>query len=133
MGSPRVVVTPAPRVVVIDDAPTVRLLMRRTLPLYDIDVVGEAENAREGLAQVRILKPDIVLLDVHLPDRNGTEIIEELKLAAPNTKVVMFTNDDQPEAMSAALSRGADSYIVKLALIPDLADEIVRIASVSRV
>lgn len=121
--------TERPRVVVIDDAPSVRILLRRTLPFYDIELVGEAEDARSGIKQVADLNPDVVLLDLHLPDRNGTEIIQDLKVVAPGVKVIMFTNDDQPEAMSAAISEGVDGYIVKLALIPDLAEEIERVAS----
>jgi len=120
-------VSARPRVLVIDDAPTVRTLMRRTLPFYEIDVAGEAEDALDGVAQAAALQPDAILLDLHLPDRNGTEIIRELKAVAPKARIVMFTNDDRPEAVSEAMAEGADAFVVKLTLIPDLAAEIRRL------
>jgi len=101
--------------------------MRRTLPFYEIDVVGEAEDALDGIAQAAAIQPDAVLLDLHLPDRIGTEIIRELKEVAPGTRILMFTNDDQPESVSEAMTEGADAYVVKLTLIPDVAAEIRRL------
>lgn len=115
------------RVIVVDDAPSVRLLLKRTLPFYEIDVVAEAESADGAIAVALEHQPDALLLDVHLAGSSGIDVLETLKREAPAIKILMFSNDDDPMVMSDAVELGADGYVIKLALIPDIAGEVKRV------
>ena len=115
-------------VVVIDDAPSIRLLLSRTLPLFEIDVIGEAGTLHDGLQVTEQVQPDVVLLDEHLPDGLGTTELLAFRQAAPLAKVLMFTNEDSPETLSRATAGGAAGYILKISLIPDIVREIERVS-----
>ncbi len=114
-------------VVVIDDAPSIRLLLSRTLPLFEIDVVGEAGTLHEGLGITEREQPDVVLLDEHLPDGLGSTELLAFREAAPGAKILMFTNEDSPGTLSRASEGGAAGYILKISLIPNIAREIERV------
>ena len=116
------------RVVVVDDVDAVRLLLSRTLPLYDIDVVGEADTLGGGIRVTEREQPDVVLLDEHLPDGLGTTGLLRFRSVSPRSKILMFTNDDSGEALSRAAAGGAEGYILKISLIPDIVREIERVA-----
>ena len=116
------------RVVVIDDVDVVRLLLSRTLPLFDIAVVGEAETLSEGIRVTEREQPDVILLDEHLPDGLGTTGLLVFRSVSPGSKILMFTNDDSPETLARAAAGGADGYLLKISLIPDIVQEIERVA-----
>jgi CheY-like chemotaxis protein len=109
---------------VVDDVPSVRLLLKSTLPLHGFDVVAEAATGADALALVKTENPDVVLLDIHMPDMNGMEVIQQLKVDAPAVKIVMYSNYDDKDMQQQAYSRGADAYVDKLAPIPDVAKAI---------
>lgn len=116
------------RVVLVDDVDAFRLLLSRTLPLFDIDVVGEADTLSGGIRVTEREQPDVVLLDEHLPDGLGTTGLLRFRSVSPGSKILMFTNDDSPEALSRAAAGGAEGYILKITLIPDIVREIERVA-----
>lgn len=98
----------------IDDHPVVRKGIRSLISNYDeVEVVGEANDAAEGLHQLTILQPDVVLLDIRLPDRLGLELLPEIKALDPNVKVLVLTSFDDQEYVTAALKAGAQGYILK--------------------
>ena len=115
------------RVVVVDDVQSVRTLLQRTLPFYDIEVVGDAATADEAVAAVEAAQPDVVVLDVHMPGMSGIDALDGLKSRSPGSRIIMFSNDDNPEVVDEALRQGADGYLTKLTLIPDIAAEIERV------
>jgi DNA-binding NarL/FixJ family response regulator len=102
------------RVAVVDDHPIVRDgIVANLQDASDIAVAGSAGSAAEALALVRRERPDLVLLDLELPDRSGLELIPELKAALPELRIVVFSAYGGEERVAAALSRGADSYVLK--------------------
>ncbi len=98
------------RVVVADDNPVVRAGLRSLLELDPtIEVCGEAESGPDALALVRSERPDVVLLDVRMPNGGGLEVLAEIKDLA---KVLMLTYSDEPAVVSHALRTGATGYLV---------------------
>ena len=101
------------RIFLVDDHALVRAGMRMILSgEIDIDVVGEAESGELALPQIRKLKPDVVLCDLHLPGRDGRWLMTRLTEQFPSTAVVMTTGIDGGEA-AALLPNGAIGCLVK--------------------
>ncbi|MGZ8336904.1 MAG: response regulator [Allosphingosinicella sp.] len=99
-----------PRILVVDDEPQIRTLLRATLIRAGYQVV-EAGSGRETLNALAIDKPDLVLLDLGLPDRDGLELVETL--GKSETKVIVVSARDDTEQKVAALDLGADDYVTK--------------------
>lgn len=104
------------RVVVVDDHSALR---RGTCAILqespDIDVVGEAADGQEAIAAVETLQPDVLVLDLGLPVKDGVEVTRELKSKSPRPGIVIFSAADQDDQILRALRAGADGYITKLA------------------
>jgi len=102
------------KVLISDDHPVVRKGLKSMLSgLKDIDVIGEAVNGRDTIREVKRLKPDIVLLDIRLPDISGLEVSEELKPMMPDTKVIVLTTYDRDGYFQKALKAGVHAYLIK--------------------
>ncbi len=102
------------RTIVIDDHPLLRKGLQQLADLSpDIEIVGEANNGTEGLAMVRELTPDLVLLDLNMPEKNGLETLAALKALELDTRVVILTVSDAEEDVVTALRGGADGYLLK--------------------
>ena len=76
-------------------------------------VCGEAENGKLALEKVRRLQPDIVLLDIAMPEMDGVQAAYEIRRIAPNAKIIFFTVNDSPEAASAAKILGVEALVPK--------------------
>jgi two-component system KDP operon response regulator KdpE len=100
-----------PKVLVVDDEPQIRVLLRATLGRAGY-LVTEASDAREALSAKSIDKPDLVLLDLGLPDRDGLELVTALR-AEPRSALIVVSARDQTEQKVAALDLGADDYVTK--------------------
>ena len=100
-----------PRVLVVEDDTAIRRLLRAALDRAGYDVI-EAKTAREALAAVDIDKPDAVLLDLGLPDRDGLELIQLVKARGNAVLLVVSARTDTSEKV-AALDLGADDYLTK--------------------
>ena len=100
------------RVVVVDDDDDIRVLLRLSLPLDGIEVVGEASDGWSGLAEVSRVEPDGVVLDLRMPEFDGWEALEELHQAYPSTRVVVFT-DDLGAVSKRAAQLGAAAVVHK--------------------
>lgn len=97
-------------VLVVDDNPVVRLGLRSLLETSaDIEVVGEASDGVLAESMVHQLRPDVVLLDVRMPRRDG---VQTARLIAEHTTVIMMTFTDEPEHIRAAVAAGASGYLV---------------------
>jgi DNA-binding NarL/FixJ family response regulator len=103
----------AATVLVVDDHPSFRRFARRTLEAAGFMVVDEAGDGSSALAAVRAVRPDVVLLDVLLPDTTGTELAEVLVLE-PSAPLVVLTSSRSAADLEPSLSRsGAQGFIAK--------------------
>lgn len=102
------------KVFIVDDHAVVRMGLKATLPLEgDVEIVGEAVSG-DGAAQAVITaKPDVTLLDIRLPRKDGLEVLAELMNANPEAKVIMLTTSEADNHVYEALKRGARGYVVK--------------------
>jgi len=102
------------RVVVVDDHELFRLGVIDTLEADgDLTVVGEAATAGEALRLARSELPDVLLLDLGLPDRSGLEVVEELARERAACRIVVLTVSEEDESLFRALEAGAAAYVVK--------------------
>lgn len=109
------------RVMLVDDHRIVREGLAYMLGGIDgIDLVGEAGSGAELLATVDQIHPDVVLLDVHMPEMSGLEALERLRRDHPDVKVIMLTMHDQAGYVQQALRLGALGYLLKSAGLDEL-------------
>lgn len=102
------------RVLLIDDSPIIRLGLRSALEDYsDIVIVAEAGTAAEGVTAVSVHKPDVVLLDLHLPDKSGFHACRELLKLRPQTQVLILTSSSNERNVQEAMTAGAQGYLLK--------------------
>ena len=102
------------RILLADDHPLILAGVRRTLERSeDIEIVGEARSAQELLALVARRRPQVVLMDLRMPDTKGTEAIQGVRAASPEVKIVVLSACDDRPSIDAALAAGASAYIVK--------------------
>jgi len=111
------------RIVLVDDHEIVRRGLRRMLELEkDIKVVADCANANEAFSQVEKLSPDIILMDIKMPEVNGVEATRVLKEKKPACKIIMLTLYD--EYIVQSLEAGADGYLLKDARCTELTQAI---------
>ena len=101
-------------VVIVEDYKLTRVGLRSTINEFEnIKVAGEAEDAIKGLELIQNLKPQIVLMDLGLPEMNGIEATQKVKEISPESKVIILTSHDREEEVLAALGSGASAYCLK--------------------
>jgi len=100
-------------VLVVDDDDHFRAGLAELLGTYDVDVVGTASNARDAVDTTRMLRPDVVLMDVQMPGTTGIEATRGVLNAWPETRVVMLTVSATARTSSGRLLAGATGYLVK--------------------
>jgi DNA-binding NarL/FixJ family response regulator len=118
------------RVLIVDDQVMVRegfSVLLNAMP--DIEVVGEAVNGREAVTQVAVLRPDVVLMDIRMPELNGIEATREIVAADATAKVLVLTTFDLDEYVYQALRAGASGFLLKDASARQLADGVRVVAS----
>ena len=121
------------RVLVVDDHAVVRSGLRMLLDAEsDIEAVGEAANAERALFEAIELKPDVVLMDLLMPEKGGIESMPALLQALPTTKVLVLSMQDEPRYVRAAFEAGASGYVLKEAADSDLVAAIREVASGGR-
>ncbi|WP_449271901.1 response regulator [Halostreptopolyspora alba] len=114
--------TPGPiRVLVVDDHAFFRRgLVSVIADEHDINVVGEAGDGEEAIRKTRDLAPDVVLMDVRMPNVNGIDACVGVKDAAPDAKIVMLTMSDEEDDLFDALKAGATGYLLKEVSVTEL-------------
>ncbi|MEV0749430.1 response regulator transcription factor [Streptomyces sp. NBC_01220] len=118
------------RVLIVDDQMMVRegfSVLLNAMP--GIEVVGEAVNGREAVSQVAALRPDVVLMDIRMPELNGIEATREIVAADADAKVLVLTTFDLDEYVYQALRAGASGFLLKDASARQLADGVRVVAS----
>jgi DNA-binding NarL/FixJ family response regulator len=117
-------------VLIVDDHALFRSGIRSRLEReHDIAPLGEAGTAEQAVVQARSLQPDLIVLDLLLPRKSGTEAIPELAKVSPNSKVIIVSSQTSPSSVRAALTAGAAGYVPKRAADGDLVSAIRRVAS----
>src|SRR5438046_2100113 len=102
------------RVLLVDDHPIVRQGIRRCLaPHAMLEVVGEAANGAEAIARAVELRPDVVIMDLTMPEMNGLEATRRLLAVAPRTKVVVMSVHDDKHRVIEMVRAGCKGYVVK--------------------
>lgn len=118
------------KVLVTDDHEIVRRGLKSLLSANaDIDVVGEASSATEAVKRTGLDSPDVVLMDVRMPDETGIEACRDIIARFPGTKVLMLTSYADEEALMASIIAGASGYVLKKVKGDDLVDSIRRVAA----
>jgi DNA-binding NarL/FixJ family response regulator len=114
-------------VVLVDDHAMFRSGVRAELG-QRVDVIGEAGSVAEAIAVVTDKRPDVVLLDVHMPDGGGLAVLEALGPALPDTRFLALSVSDAAEDVIALIRAGARGYVTKTISADELADAVARVA-----
>lgn len=102
------------KVYIVDDHPFVREGLKTFLSLQaDIEICGEAQNAAIAISQIRTVKPDVAVIDLHLPDMNGAELTKEIRKAGLVTQIIILSSFCEDDEVIAAIDAGALSYLMK--------------------
>jgi len=102
------------KVLIVDDHPVVRLGLRTMLESEEhIVVTGMAGSAKEGMLEIQRVQPDVVLMDLRMPEMGGVEAIGELRRIAENIRILVLTNYDEDDYIIRALKAGAMGYLLK--------------------
>jgi DNA-binding NarL/FixJ family response regulator len=113
------------RIVIVDDHTLFRAGLRRLLDEDPgIEVVGEASNGLLAISAVDLLAPDLVLMDLTMPEMNGVDATLEIKRCHPDVRVLVMTMHNSAEYVHASLEAGADGYILKEATPEEFFDAI---------
>lgn len=105
--------TPEISVLIVDDTPIMRTMLKQLISNSGLTVVGDASNGGQALELVRQLKPSVVCLDIEMPGMNGLEVLKEIKASYEDVAVVMVTGDSKAASVQQAIKDGASGYILK--------------------
>lgn len=103
----------ANRILITDDALFMRVTLKNILTQNGYEVVGEAQNGRESVELYQKLRPDLVTMDITMPELDGISALKEIKASDPNAKVIMCTAMGQKNMVVEAIQAGAKDFIVK--------------------
>lgn len=117
------------RLLIADDHEMVRKGLATLLQGSDIEIIAEAENGKECLKKAEQVNPDVILLDIRMPDWDGLETLEKIKQKMPDAKVVMLTIYDNPTYIARAVALGATDYVLKGSKREAIVDTIIKAAA----
>jgi two-component system chemotaxis response regulator CheY len=101
------------KVLVVDDSGFLRTVLKKILERHDYEVIGMAENGHEAITKYKEMKPDLVTLDIIMPQMNGLETLKLLKIVDPNACVVVVSSMSSKESVTDCMKAGAKNYILK--------------------
>lgn len=116
-------------VLVADDHEVVRTGLARLLEDSDITIVGEAQNGEQAVAETMKHLPDVVLMDIRMPDSDGLSALEAIRKQRPEARVVMLSTYDNPTYVARSVALGATDYVLKDSSREDLIAAITRAAA----
>ena len=118
------------RILIVDDHAMVRLALSQAIERNtDLCLVGEAANGDKAVSLYRNLRPDVVTMDFKLPDRDGDEVIAEIRAEFPDARVVLLSIFENPESIWRATEAGALGYVSKAAEIDEVVTAIRHVAN----
>ena len=103
----------AARILIVDDAAFMRMMIKDILTKHGYEVVGEAVNGQDGLEKYRELKPDLVTMDITMPEMDGLQALKAIRKEDPKAKVLMCSAMGQQAMVIEAIQNGAKDFIVK--------------------
>ena len=112
------------RLMLADDHRMLREGLRRSMTDQGFDVVGEAGNGDEAVRMADLLRPDIILMDVTMPEMDGVEATRQIRAIAPNIRIVMLTMHAEQGVLADAIRAGASGYLVKDCSTEEIADAV---------
>lgn len=101
------------RIIIVDDAPVIRLVLKDLLESAGFEVIAECENGVEAVQKYTELKPDLITLDITMPEKDGIAALKEIKALDTNAKVIMVTALDERDSLVDAVRNGASDYVMK--------------------
>jgi DNA-binding NarL/FixJ family response regulator len=104
-----------PRVLIVDDHPAIRRIIRLTCERHGMDVVGETPAGVEAIQMAQALHPDVIVLDLLLPDMDGFEVAKTIRIADPDSKILILSARDDEKAVFESIRAGVDGYLDKTA------------------
>ena len=100
-------------ILIVDDAAFMRMMIKDILSKNGYTVAGEAENGVKAIEKYNELKPDLVLMDITMPDKDGIQALKDIKAADPNAKIIMCSAMGQQAMVIESIQAGAKDFIVK--------------------
>ena len=98
---------------IVDDSDTIRMVLKDILEIGKHELVAEASNGDVAVKEFFKTNPDLVLLDMAMPKKDGLAVLKEIITISPNAKVIMITASDNQHTMKECISAGARAYILK--------------------
>lgn len=118
------------RILIADDEPWIRTGLKSALQRHEgIEIVAEAENGKEAVHLAELSRPDVVLMDIAMPEMSGLEATRRIKSMQPHVKVVILTVHRESAYVCAARAFGADAFILKKLMVTELMRTIERVCS----
>jgi two-component system chemotaxis response regulator CheY len=112
------------KVLVVDDVSVMRMMIKNVLKHNGYDVVGEAQNGFQAIEKFRALAPDIVTMDMVMPDMDGIAAVKAIIREFPNAKIVMYTSMSQQKRVAEAIGAGAKAFVTGPLLTSKILDAI---------
>ena len=103
----------AKRILIVDDAAFMRMMIKEILTKNGFDVVGEASDGAEAIEKFKELKPDLVTMDITMPEMDGISALKEIKKSDPSSRIIMCSAMGQQAMVIDAIQAGAKDFIVK--------------------
>ncbi len=100
-------------ILIVDDAAFMRMSLQRILEPHGFKVIGQAANGKEAVEQYKLLSPDLVVMDITMPDMNGIDALREIRKVNPEAAVLMCSAMGQMEKVVETIEAGARDFIVK--------------------
>ena len=101
------------RVLIVDDAAFMRMMIKDILNKNGFEVAGEAENGVRAVDMYKELKPDLVTMDITMPEKDGISAVKEIKVLDPDAKIIMCSAMGQQMMVMEAIQSGAKDFVVK--------------------
>jgi two-component system chemotaxis response regulator CheY len=120
----------AKRVLIVDDAVVMRMMIKGILNKNGYEVVGEAQNGIEAVEKYRALTPDLVTMDMVMPEMDGIAAVKQIVATDPNARIIMCTSMGQQALVVEAIQAGAKSFITKPFQPPKIIETIQKVLAV---
>jgi len=115
------------KVLIVDDAVVMRMMIKGILSKNGFEIVGEAQNGVEAVDKYKALSPDLVTMDMVMPEMDGITAVKEIIASDPNAKIIMCTSMGQQALVVEAIQAGAKSFITKPFQPPKILETIAKV------